>query len=193
MKGLRALAVTVAILAAGCPENSMSGNIKPVPPVHRLSIEADGTVVLLAEDAQIESKDPVHIARAKEARIPQDYRSAMGTALRLAGFKVVTSAAQPHALVAKLALAVREETGKVYQTYRCGLRSSDGTEVAQIDWAWPQGTFVGEYDVLDYATHSLATEIATSRRVATYLQASRARAAAAPTVAPGAVQDGGPL
>ena len=185
MRGLRALAVPVAILAAGCPENSMSGNIKPVPPVHRLSIEAEGTVVLLAEDAQIESKNPVHIARAKEARIPQDYRTAMSAALRLAGFMVVASAAEPHQLVAKLALAVREESGKVFQTYRCGLRSSDGAEVVQIDWAWPQGTFVGEYDVFAYATHNLATEIATSRQLATYLHASRARAAA--------VQDGGPL
>lgn len=171
---MRPLVLCLAILLAGCPENLMVGNTKPVPPVHRVPIESEGTVVLVAEDAVIETKDPVHISRAKDARIPQDLRTSMITALGLAGFKVVTSAAQPHELVAKVALAVREESGKVYQTYRCGLRSPEGTEIAQFDWAWPQGTFVEEADVLDYATHNVATEIATSRRLATYLQTSRA-------------------
>ena len=186
-RGGAAALLAVAIFAAGCPENLMVGNVKPVPAVHRVPIENEGTVVLLAEDAVIETKDPVHIARAKEARIPQDLRSSMSAALGLAGFKVVTSAAQPHELVAKLALAVREEGGKVYQTYRCGLRAPDGTEVAQIDWAWPQGTFVEETEVLDYATHNVATEIATSRRLAAYLRTARTRTPDA------GANDGGPL
>lgn len=163
-------------LALGC-DNALTGNITPVPPVHRVPIEAEGTVILIAEDPVIESKDPVHLARAKERRIPQDLRVSMTTALLLGGFKVVSSPSERHDLVAKVALAVREDSGKVYQTYRCGLRAPDGTEVAQIDWAWPQGVYVEETAVLDFATHNLATEVATSRRVIGYL---RSAAAAAP-------------
>jgi hypothetical protein len=182
---VRALLVALAILVAGCPDNLMVGNVKPVPPVHRVPIESEGAVVLVGEDAVIETNDPVHISRAKDARIPQDLRASMVTALGLAGFKVVTSAAQPHELVAKVALAVREESGKVHQTYRCGLRSPEGAEIAQFDWAWPQGTFVEETDVLDYATHNVATEIATSRRLAAYLQSSRAsRSSPSPSATP---------
>lgn len=166
----RAVLLAVAMLAAGCNDNMLSGNLKPVPPVHRAPIDLEGRTILVAEDAIIESRDPVHIKRAKEMRIPQDFRASMVLALGLAGFKVVTSASEPHDLVAKLALAVREEGKRVYQTYRCGLRSPDGAEVAQFDWAWPQGTYVEVNEVFDYATHHVATEIAGSPRVSSYLR-----------------------
>lgn len=172
MRAPRATVLALALAAAGCAE--LTGNMKPVPAVHRVPIEVEGTRVLVAEDPIIESSDPVHLARAKQARVPQDYRASMSNAFMLAGFKVVTSASEPHDLVAKLALAVREESGKVYQTYRCGLRAPDGTLVAQIDWAWPQGTYVDENEVYDYATHSVATEIAMSARVLAHLRALRA-------------------
>ena len=57
----------------------------------------------------------------------------MNNAFILAGFKVVSTPALSHDLVAKIALAVREESGKVYQTYRCGLRAPDGTLVAVFE------------------------------------------------------------
>lgn len=167
----------VAWLAVGCNDNMLTGSLVPVPPVHRVPLEIEGRTILLGEDATIETRDPVHIQRARDRRVPQDLRAAMATALALAGFKVVTSAGEPHDLVAKVAIAVREESGRVYQTYRCGLRGRDGTEVAQIDWAWPQGTYVGENEVYDYATHNVATEIAVSRRVSAYLRAQRAAGA----------------
>jgi hypothetical protein len=180
VRALHAAALAFFLFSStGCAE--LVGNMKPVPAVHRVPIEVEGTRVLVAEDPVIESNDPVHLARAKQARVPQDYRASMTNALMLAGFKVVTSASEPHDLVAKLALAVREESGKVYQTYRCGLRAPDGTLVAQIDWAWPQGTYVDETEVYDYATHSVATEIVMSARVLTYL---RARKATPPAPAP---------
>jgi hypothetical protein len=174
---VRALALAallgLAVLSPlGCG-NALVGNVVPVPAVHRIPMEIEGTTILLADDPLIESKDPVHLSRAKEARVPQDYGAAMSNAFTLAGFRVVTAPAQPHVLVAKLALAVREEGGKVYQTYRCGLLSPDGTLVAQIDWAWPQGTYVAEDEVYAYATHSLANEIALSARVNGYLRAHR--------------------
>jgi hypothetical protein len=169
---VRALALAV-VLMLGC-DNALMGNVKPVPAVHRMPIEAEGTTILLADDPLIESKDPVHLARAKDARVPQDYGAAMSNAFSLAGFRVVTAPAQSHDLTAKLALAVREESGKVYQTYRCGLVAPDGSLVAQIDWAWPQGTYVDENEVYDYATHSVATEIAMSARVLAHLRALRA-------------------
>ena len=172
MRASRAALLALALAAAGCAE--LTGNMKPVPTVHRVPIEVEGTTVLVAEDPIIESNDPVHLSRAKRARVPQDYRASMTNAFMLAGFKVVTSASEPHDLVAKLALAVREESGTVYQTYRCGLRAPDGTLVAQIDWAWPQGTYVDPAEVYDYATHSVATEIAMSARVLAHLRALRA-------------------
>lgn len=189
----RAVLVAAAVLAVGCHDNMMSGNVKPVPPVHRVPIEIEGRTILLGEDAAIESHDPVHIRRARDLRVPQDLRAAMERALALAGFKVVSAASEPHELVAKVAIAVREDAGHVYQTYRCGLRAPDGTEVAQIDWAWPEGTYVAENEVYEYATHNVATEIATSRRVSAYLRASRARAgqAAGPGVAAGPSADAG--
>lgn len=169
MRGLRATALALFLFSSsGCAE--LVGNVKPVPTVHRVPIEVEGARVLIADDPVIESSDPVHLARAKQARVPQDYRASMTNALMLAGFKVVTSASEPHDLVAKLALAVREESGKVYQTYRCGLRAPDGAPVAQIDWAWPQGTYVDDAEVYDYATHSVATEIVVSARVLAYLR-----------------------
>lgn len=172
MRRLRAVALALLFASAGCAE--LTGKMVPVPAVHRVPIEVEGTRVLVAEDPVIESNDPVHLARAKEQRVPQDYRASMTNALSLAGFKVVTSASEPHDLVAKLALAVREESGKVYQTYRCGLRAPDGTLVAQIDWAWPQGTYVDETEVYDYATHSLTTEIVMSTRVLAHLRSLKA-------------------
>jgi hypothetical protein len=161
-----------AVLLLGC-DNALIGNVQPVPPVHRMPIEVEGTTILVADDPVIESKDPVHLQRARDRRVPQDLRVAMDNAFILAGFKVVSSPALSHDLVAKLALAVREDSGKVYQTYRCGLLAPDGTLVAQIDWAWPQGTYVAEDEVFDYATHNVANEIALSPKVIGYLRAHR--------------------
>jgi hypothetical protein len=170
---VRALALAVLLtLALGC-DNALIGNVKPVPAVHRMPIGVEGTTILVADDPLIESSDPVHLSRAKDARVPQDLRIAMNNAFILAGFKVVSTPALSHDLVAKIALAVREESGKVYQTYRCGLRAPDGTLVAQIDWAWPQGTYVAEDEVYEYATHSLANEIALSPRLIGYLREHR--------------------
>jgi hypothetical protein len=170
----KALVVLLLVLAA-CGDNMFSGNLQPVPPVHRIPPDVTGAIVLVGEDAVIETNDPEHVARANERRVPQDYRAAMVEALVLAGFKVVADRAQPHDLVAKLALRVSEHGDEVRQVYRCGLRAPDGSEVAQIDWAWPKGTYVATGDVYSYATHNLATEIATSRRVLEHLQTSRAR------------------
>ena len=167
-----ALLFATTLASTGCAE--LTGKMVPVPAVHRLPTEVEGTRVLVAEDAIIESNDPVHLARAKDLRVPQDYRASMQKAFALAGFKVVTSPSEPHDLVAKLALAVREDSGKVYQTYRCGLRSPDGALVAQIDWAWPQGTYVDENEVYDYATHSVATEISMSSRVLAHMRRLKA-------------------
>lgn len=167
------LALALALLAPlGC-DNALMGNVKPVPAVHRMPLEVEGATILVADDPVIESNDPVHLSRAKEARVPEDLRVAMNNAFILAGFKVVSSPALAHDLVAKIALAVREESGKVYQTYRCGLRAPDGTLVAQIDWAWPQGTYVAEDEVYDFATHNVANEIAMSPRVIGYLRVHR--------------------
>ena len=171
---MRALALlfAAALASTGCAE--LTGKMVPVPAVHRVPIEVEGTRVLVAEDATIESNDPVHLARAKDLRVPQDYRASMQNAFTLAGFKVVTSPSEPHDLVAKLALAVREDSGKVHQTYRCGLRAPSGDLVAQIDWAWPQGTYVDENEVYDYATHSVATEISMSSLVLAHLRRLKA-------------------
>lgn len=172
---MRALALGLPlalVLVLGC-DNALSGNVVPVPAVHRMPMEIEGTTILIAGDPLIESKDPVHLSRAKEARVPQDYGAAMSNAFSLAGFRVVTEPGQSYDLAAKLALAVREESGKVYQTYRCGLLAPDGSLVAQIDWAWPQGTYVAEDEVYAYATHSLANEIALSPRVIGYLRSHR--------------------
>lgn len=170
MSGLLRAAALALLFAScgGCAE--LTGKMVPVPAVHRVPIEVEGTHVLIAEDPLIESNDPVHLARAKQARVPQDYRASMTNALGLAGFKVVSSPSEPHELEAKLALAVREEGSRIYQTYRVGLRAPDGTLVAQIDWTWPQGVYVGEFEVYDYATHTVATEIVMSAKVLAYLR-----------------------
>jgi hypothetical protein len=172
---LVAVALVVAVAGAAgvaaCGGNLFTTTITPVPPVHRMPADVEGVVVLVDEDPVIETKDPVHIARAREARVPQDFRASMVGAFELAGFRVVASKDQPHDLVAKLALRVDESDGKVHQVYRCGLRAPDGTEVLQIDWAWPEHTYVDVYSVYDFATHNVATEIATSRKFLAYLRA----------------------
>lgn len=158
------LAPLVLALAA-CHDNSLAASLTPVPPVHVVPVEVRGSTILVAEDPIIETRDPVHIQRAQEHDVPHQYRVAMVEALKLAGFRVTSDPTKPHDLVAKLALNVSEDGDHVKQTYRCGLRRPDGTPVAQIDWTWPEGTFVGEFEVFDFATHSLATEVAKSRKV----------------------------
>jgi hypothetical protein len=164
------LVVIGALVIGACEHNMLTGKLTPVPPVHRIALDYEGRAILIAEDPVIETRDPVHVARANEQRVPQDYRASMTSAFALAGFKVVTSPAEPHDLVAKLALAVREEEGKIFQTYRCGLRAPDGAEVAQIDWLWPPGTYVEPHEVFDFATHNLASEVTSSQKVLTYLR-----------------------
>jgi hypothetical protein len=127
-------------------------------------------VVVVAEDAEIETKEPIHIARAKQMRVPQDYRASMENAFTLAGFRVVHDPGAPHDVVAKLALAVSENDGNVHQVYRCYLKDDAGAPVAGIDWAWPENTRVDVYEVYDFATHHLTTEIVTSRAVVAWLR-----------------------
>lgn len=153
-----------------CRDNMFTGNLTPVPPVHRLPADVAGAVVLIDKDPIIETKDPNHVARANELQVPRDFRAAMTNALVLAGFRVTAKAEEPHDLVAKLAIAVSEDGDDVRQVYRCGLAGPDGTPVTQIDWAWPKGTFVGEFEVYDFATHNVATEVATSRRLLGWLR-----------------------
>jgi hypothetical protein len=144
-----------------------------VPPVHRVPRDIEGVTILVGADPEIETRNPEHVKRANEAHIPPDYRASMVLALELAGFRVVQDRAAPHDLVATLALRVEEDDGKVRQTYRCRLHTDDGTEVVQIDWMWPPGTYVDVYEVLDFATHNVATEIVSSRRLVAYLRAQR--------------------
>ncbi|MBS2011948.1 MAG: hypothetical protein JST00_03610 [Deltaproteobacteria bacterium] len=177
----RALLVTVLAAAAtlACENNMLIGKLTPVPPVHRVPVDTEGAVVLLDQDAAIESTDPVHHVRAKEKRVPQDLRAAMVDALLLAGYKVVQKADEPHDLVAHVAINVSEPKGKVKQTYRCGLKGLDGTEVIQVDWTWPDGTYVDIAEVYAFATHHVANEISMSPRVADYVRAHRRKAASA--------------
>lgn len=172
---MTALPVTAAFAAAplGCKDNMFTGNTVPVPPVHRLPEDVAGAVILIDKDPTVETKDPNHVARANAIQLPRDLRIAMTNALVLAGFKVTGNASEAHDLVARLAINVTEDGDNVRQVYRCGLSSRDGTPVAQIDWAWPKGTFVAEGEVYDFATHNVATEVATSRRVLTFLRAAR--------------------
>lgn len=163
------VALTMAII--GCGQNMFTGNLTPVPPVHRLPNDMEGAVILIDKDPTIETKDPNHVLRANEQGVPRDFRASMTNALVLAGFRVTSKDAEPHDLVAKLAIAVTEDGEKIRQVYRCGLAGSDGTPVVQIDWAWPKGTFVGELEVFDFATHNVATEVATSRQLHTWLRA----------------------
>lgn len=191
MKALRAFFVASFVAAAvvAC-DNMTMGKLAPVPPVHRVPYDTEGSVVLVDHDAVIESNDPVHHARAKEKRVPQDLRAAMVDALTLAGYKVVDKAEQPHDLVASVAINVSETKGKVKQTYRCGLKGKDGTEVVQVDWTWPDATYVDIAEVYAYATHHVATEIAMSPKVADYLRSHRIRSAP-PTSPSSAEPDGG--
>lgn len=181
-----------ALALGACKDNVITAAKTPVPAVHRLPASAEGTVVLIGEDPVIESKDPVHLERAKEKNVPHDYRVAMVQAFELAGFKVVSTAGT-HDVVAKLALAVEEEGSainlKIHQTYRCGLYDKAGALVAQVDWRWPEGVYVDAYDVYPFATHNLATEVVTSPKVVEWLQSRKPRGGVA---APLAAPDAGP-
>jgi hypothetical protein len=158
---MKRLAWVVALAAC----NTLSPKLTPVPPVHAVPPDVKGRTILVAEDPVIETKDPVHIERAKERNVPHDLRGEMVTALGLAGFRVTEDPNAPFDLRARLALAVSEPNGKVRQIYRCGVSRADGSAVAQVDWEWPDGTYVGDYEVLEFASHNLATGVATSRPV----------------------------
>ncbi|HEY8079083.1 MAG TPA: hypothetical protein VIF62_33355 [Labilithrix sp.] len=162
-------AALVALLFAACNDPILTGRLDTVPPVHRVAVDVVGSIVLVDEDADIETNNPTHIARAKEIHVPRDYRQNMEEALRLAGFTVTANAGDKWDLHAKLALAVSESGQTVRQVYRCNLKSPDGKVVAQIDWAWPEDTRVDGGEVYAFATHHLATEIATSPEVNAYL------------------------
>lgn len=171
---LRWAVIAGAILpGASCKDNMFTGNLTPVPPVHRLPQDLEGSVILIDKDATVETKDPNHVARANNIGLPHELRVAMTKSLELAGFKVVGEASTPHDLVGALAIHVTEDGDDVRQVYRCGLSGRDGRPVAQVDWAWPKGTYVGELEVYDFATHNVATEVATSRRVHAFLRSTR--------------------
>lgn len=186
MRGFH-LVLALGALALACRDNMFTGNLTPVPAVHRLPVDAANAVILIDKDPTIETRDPNHVLRANEQRVPQQYREAMTKALVLAGFRISNKAAEPHDLVARLAIAVSEEGDDVRQVYRCGLGSPEGAAIAQIDWTWPKGIYVDTFEVLDFATHNVATEVATSRRVLGYLKSRRHEGADAP----GAGPDGG--
>lgn len=178
------IAMAAVGAALGACDNMLTGELTPVPPVHRAPDHAVGTVILVAEDPALETKDPVHVSRAKENHVPEDFRAAMVRSFELAGFRVVAQKDAPHDLVAKLALAVSEEGGKVRQVYRCGLYAPDGTRVEQVDWAWPRGTYVQPHELFTFATNHVANDVAMSRRVNVYLKSRQA--APAPDPAPDA-------
>ncbi len=165
--------VALALSALVACNNMVTGELTPVPPVHRASDDVLGTVILLDEDPAMETKDPEHVARATENRVPQDFRASMVRSFQLAGFKVTARKEEPHALVARLALAVSEENGKVRQVYRCGLRSPEGAVVEQVDWQWPQGTYVDAAEVFTFATNHVANEVAMSPKVSGFLRGRR--------------------
>lgn len=178
---LAALALRLAALAAvtgvaattAC--HTLTSNVVPVPPVHRAPPDVVGRTIAITADAAIETQDPTHVQRANLYRIPQNYRTAMVEALGLAGFRVTSDASSPHDLVATLALAVSEKNDEVRQTYRCRLvapAARGGETVAQIDWTWPKGTYTDADQVLDFAAHNLATEVASSPQVVTWLRAN---------------------
>lgn len=163
--------LALVMMLAAC--NTLSPKLTPVPPVHVVPADVKGRTILVAEDPIIETKEPTHIERAKEHNVPHDLRVEMVKALGLAGFRVTEDPKAAFDLRAKLALAVSEPDGNVRQTYRCGLARPDGTPVAQIDWTWPDGTYVGDFEVLEFASHNLATEVATSRPVIEALRTTR--------------------
>jgi hypothetical protein len=152
----------------------MATHLTPVPPVHVLPPDAQGAVILIDKDPIIETKDPNHVRRATEQRVPQGYRAALEKALGEAGFRITARASERHDLVARLAIAVTENGYDITQVYRCGLDRPEGGTVAQIDWTWPKGTYVGELEVFDFATHNVATDVATSPRVLQYVRRTRA-------------------
>jgi hypothetical protein len=169
----------VGLMATAC--NTLSPKLTPVPPVHAVPPDVKGATILVGEDPIIETKDPGHIERAKERNVPHDLRVEMVKALGLAGFRVTEDPKAAFDLRAKLALAVSEPNGKVRQVYRCGLSRADGSAVAQIDWEWPEGTYVGDYEVLEYASHNVATEVASSRPVIEELRKARSTPASSPS------------
>jgi hypothetical protein len=168
-----AVAASFVALAGVASCNDFRGQLTPVPPVHRVPPDVSGAVVLIDRDPVIETRDPGHVTRANDQRVPQGYREALTEALGLAGFRVVARADEPHDLVAKLAIAVEEQRDHVRQVYRCGLTGVDGTPVVQIDWTWPHGTYVRPSEVYQFATHNVATAAATSERLHTYLRGRR--------------------
>jgi hypothetical protein len=167
---------TAWLLVLSCAiacNNMYVGTITPVPPVHRLSARYEGVVVLVDQDPTIETKDPNHVLRANEQMLPQHYRTAMVEALRLAGFRVIAQASEPHDLVARLALAVTEKGLEIEQVYRCRISGPTGDVIAHVDWRWPKGIYVEPAEVLDFATHNLTTDIVTSQPVLAHLKQLR--------------------
>jgi hypothetical protein len=179
---MRCAGLAFVVMVAAC--NTLSPKLTPVPAVHALPGDVKGTTLLIDEDPIIQTSDPVHIQRAKQYNVPHDLRIEMVKALGLAGFKVSEDPKAPFDFRAKLALAVSEPNGNVHQVYRCGLTRPDGTPVAQVDWAWPEGTYVGEFEVLEYAAHNLSTEVATSRKVLDELRSARSSTAPSPAPSP---------
>jgi hypothetical protein len=167
-------AVTVFVVAcmAAC-NNMLAAPIEPVPPVHRLSARYEGVVVLIDQDPTIETKDPNHVLRANEQMIPQHYRTSMEQALRLAGFRVTSQPSEPHDFTVRLALAVTEKGLEIEQIYRCRVSGPTGEIVTQIDWRWPKNIYVEPAEVLDFATHNLATGVVTSKPVLARLEQLR--------------------
>lgn len=173
--------LAAVLLTAAC-NNMLTAHLTPVPPVHHVPRDLSGTVILIDKDPEIESKDPNHRLRATEQGVPRGYRTALTNALSQAGFSVVDNASAAHALTAKLAIAVTEYSDdNIKQVYRCGLYAPDGKLVSQVDWTWPKGIYVDVNEVFDFATHNVATDVATSPDVHAFL---RKAPAAAPAPAP---------
>lgn len=165
----RVAAIAIALVAIACGDNLITGKLTPVPPIPKVAPDLDGRVVLVAADPVLESKDPVHHQRAKEAHVLDDFKASMVDALGLTGWKVVTQKGARYDIEAKLALHVDEDDG-VNQVYRCQVLGADGKAIAQIDWRWPRGTYVEAGEVFTFATHNLAAEVVKSRPVAAYLR-----------------------
>lgn len=161
-----------------------TGSLAPVPPVQHLPADLRGAPLLVLGEPTIESADPTDAMRAREKNVPHDYREAMLEALRLAGFRVLTTGSPPHDAVARLALVVVEDGDRVQQTYRCTLTRPDGSPLAQVDWRWPEGTYVAEPEVLEFAAHNLATEIVRTGGVVRELARARQERGRAASSAP---------
>ncbi|MCA9584979.1 MAG: hypothetical protein KC657_06450 [Myxococcales bacterium] len=182
---LAAVAALSLGVASACGENLVTAMKMTVPPVRRLPIAIEGAVVRLAEDAAIETNNPVYQQRARDTLIPQQLRTEMMRALRDAGFVVVTDSAGDADLVAHVAFNVSDVGGHPRQLYRCKLSSPEGEVVEAVDWVWPEGTFVEDDAVLEFASHNLVSEISKSSNLWTWFGAhpkgSFARRAAPPT------------